>query len=61
MHTAQVMAMLANIHRAEDADPMSWELWHPHYEPPEAPEATAEMLIGFGFKPAQPTEVVSGS
>lgn len=61
MHTSQVMAMLANINRAENADPMSWEHWHPQYDPPEPPEATAEMLIGFGFKPApKPAEVTNG-
>lgn len=55
------MAMLANINRAEDADVLSWEHWHPHYDPPEPPEATTEMLIGFGFKPAaKPAEVANG-
>lgn len=60
MHTAQVMSMLANIHRTEDSDPMSWELWHPHYEPPEPPEATAEVLMAFGFKPVKQPEVSDG-
>lgn len=54
------MSMLANIHRTEDSEPMSWELWHPHYEPPEPPEATAEVLMAFGFKPARPAEVPDG-
>lgn len=54
------MSMLANIHRGEDSDVMPWELWHPHYETPEPPEATAEILMAFGFKPAQPTEVPDG-
>lgn len=54
-----MMAMFANINRAEDADPMSWEHWHPQYDPPEAPEATAEMLVAFGFKPAANPEGVT--
>jgi hypothetical protein len=62
MHTAQLMAMLANINRAEDADVVSWEHWHPQYDPPEAPEATPEILIGLGFKPVVKAEgVTSGS
>ena len=53
------MAMLANINRAEDADAVSWEHWHPQYDPPEAPEATPEILIGLGFKPVVKAEGVS--
>jgi hypothetical protein len=59
MHTSQVMAMLVNINRAEDADIMSWEHWHPQYDPPEPPEATPDILIGLGFKPVAKPEVVS--
>ena len=47
------MALLANIHRGEDSDVMSWEHWHPHYDPPEPPEATREQLIAFGFRPVE--------
>ncbi|MBU6221760.1 MAG: hypothetical protein KGR24_03335 [Planctomycetes bacterium] len=43
--------MLANIHRGEDADAFYPDQFHPHYEPPEPPEATAEMLMAMGFKP----------
>jgi len=53
------MAMLVNINRAEDADIMSWEHWHPQYDPPEPPEATPDILIGLGFKPVAKPEVVS--
>jgi len=43
--------MLANIHRGEDASVFHPEQFHPHYEQPEPPEATAEMLMAMGFKP----------
>jgi len=43
--------MLANIHRGEDAEAFYPDQFHPHYEPPEPPEATAEMLMAMGFKP----------
>jgi hypothetical protein len=50
------MALLANIHRSEDADAVAWEHLHPHYEPIEAevPEVTTEQLIAMGFKPIKP-------
>lgn len=55
------MAMLANINRAEDSDVYSWEQFHPSYEPPEPPEATADMLLAMGFRPVeQPAEVTDG-
>lgn len=53
MHTSQLMALLANIHRGEESDAMSWEHWHPHYDPPEPPEATRDQLIAFGFRPVE--------
>lgn len=49
--TSNILAMLANIHRGEDAPVFQPEQFHPHYEPPEPPEATAEMLMAMGFKP----------
>ena len=45
------MAMLANIHRGEDSEAYSWDQFHPMYDAPEPPEATADLLIAMGFKP----------
>lgn len=55
-HTAQLMALLANINRSEDADIVVWEHLHPQYEPiaAEVPEVTTEQLIAMGFKPLKP-------
>ena len=61
VHTSQVMAMLANIHRSEDADVFSWDQFHPGYDPPEPPEATTELLMAMGFRPVEPpAEVTNG-
>jgi len=50
------MSMLANIYRAEDAEAVTWESWHPHYDPPEVPEVTIDQLIAFGFKPVEASD-----